>query len=468
VRRVAQVASVAAGAALLGAGIFPLASSASSGQVNIIEWVNPPAVTATKAVDAGFQRATGIQANLTTAVSRPTNYAALEKTSVEAGSADIMAVEPLQPYPPGMPTADLGSEALWGVDGVYDALNNQPWVKNMLPASKAAQTYDGKLYGENTGVYQVGIFYNKAIFAKYHLSPPRTLSQYMALSATLKKDHVTPLWYATAGGAVVYDWVLFLDSQLMAQYGNVNVDNLFWAGKAKFTDPQFVAALNNAKEITSTMEPNWQGQNWTGMPGAFASGKAAMHINGVWEVPTMVDLAASHKLGFAWGAVQIPTLFAHPATWADSHSFAIPAATFDQTPPRIPDCTTQRRKQRQRHQLDRATSSLLLASSRAVHSAVVGLERNRASLSGRSRDLARICRYALSEKEQSLSHVRTVLEGFDPKRQLARGWSLTKAVDGRVLRSVAEVSTGEAILTVLADGTVASNVENVSRVEESA
>ncbi len=121
-----------------------------------------------------------------------------------------------------------------------------------------------------------------------------------------------------------------------------------------------------------------------------------------------------------------------------------------------------------RHQLDRATSSLLLASSRAVHSAVVGLERNRASLSGRSRDLARICRYALSEKEQSLSHVRTVLEGFDPKRQLARGWSLTKAVDGRVLRSVAEVSTGEAILTVLADGTVASNVENVSRVEESA
>ena len=297
-RRVAQVASVAAGAALLGAGIFPLASSASSGQVNIIEWVNPPAVTATKAVDAGFQRATGIQANLTTAVSRPTNYAALEKTSVEAGSADIMAVEPLQPYPPGMPTADLGSEALWGVDGVYDALNNQPWVKNMLPASKAAQTYDGKLYGENTGVYQVGIFYNKAIFAKYHLSPPRTLSQYMALSATLKKDHVTPLWYATAGGAVVYDWVLFLDSQLMAQYGNVNVDNLFWAGKAKFTDPQFVAALNNAKEITSTMEPNWQGQNWTEMPGSFACGKAAMLLDGSWDMASVLQANPTMQIGY--------------------------------------------------------------------------------------------------------------------------------------------------------------------------
>ncbi len=121
-----------------------------------------------------------------------------------------------------------------------------------------------------------------------------------------------------------------------------------------------------------------------------------------------------------------------------------------------------------RHQLDRATSSLLLASSRAVHSAVVGLERNRATLSGRSRDLGRICRYALSDKEQSLSHLRAVLEGFDPKRQLARGWSLTKNGDGRVLRSVAEVSCGEGIVTVLADGTVASSVENVSRVEETA
>ena len=48
-----------------------------------------------------------------------------------------------------------------------------------------------------------------------------------------------------------------------------------------------------------------------------------MHINGVWEVPTMVDLAKKGQL-FDWGAIQIPVLFYQPATWADSHSFAIP------------------------------------------------------------------------------------------------------------------------------------------------
>jgi multiple sugar transport system substrate-binding protein len=37
----------------------------------------------------------------------------------------------------------------------------------------------------------------------------------------------------------------------------------------------------------------------------------------------MVDLAKKGQL-FDWGAIQIPTFYAHPATWADSHSFAIP------------------------------------------------------------------------------------------------------------------------------------------------
>ena len=55
----------------------------------------------------------------------------------------------------------------------------------------------------------------------------------------------------------------------------------------------------------------------------FTSGKAAMMINGVWEVPTMTDLAKQGKL-FDWGAVEIPVIFDKPCTYADSHSFAIP------------------------------------------------------------------------------------------------------------------------------------------------
>ena len=44
-----------------------------------------------------------------------------------------------------------------------------------------------------------------------------------------------------------------------------------------------------------------------------------MMINGVWEVPTMTDLQAKGKL-FNWGAIELPVIFAHPSTYADSHS----------------------------------------------------------------------------------------------------------------------------------------------------
>lgn len=48
-----------------------------------------------------------------------------------------------------------------------------------------------------------------------------------------------------------------------------------------------------------------------------------MMINGVWEVPTMTDLNAQGKL-FNWGAVELPVIFDKPATYADSHAFALP------------------------------------------------------------------------------------------------------------------------------------------------
>ena len=35
----------------------------------------------------------------------------------------------------------------------------------------------------------------------------------------------------------------------------------------------------------------------------FTSGKAALHINGVWEIPTMVDLAKKGQF-FDWGAIR--------------------------------------------------------------------------------------------------------------------------------------------------------------------
>ena len=80
-------------------------------------------------------------------------------------------------------------------------------------------------------------------------------------------------------------------------------------------DGKFLDGDNLAKATTAIAEmQKWVKSGWTpanteypASIALFTSGKAAMHINGVWEVPTMVDLAKKGKL-FDWGAVQIPTL----------------------------------------------------------------------------------------------------------------------------------------------------------------
>jgi exodeoxyribonuclease VII large subunit len=49
---------------------------------------------------------------------------------------------------------------------------------------------------------------------------------------------------------------------------------------------------------------------------------------------------------------------------------------------------------------------------------------------------------------------------LDPTRALARGWSITRDAEGRVLRSAADVGAGDELTTTLADGEVRSRVSD--------
>jgi exodeoxyribonuclease VII large subunit len=47
---------------------------------------------------------------------------------------------------------------------------------------------------------------------------------------------------------------------------------------------------------------------------------------------------------------------------------------------------------------------------------------------------------------------------LDPKNVLARGWSITRGADGKIVRNIGDVTTGEILTTVLHDGNVTSTV----------
>ena len=188
---------------------------------------------------------------------------------------------------------------------------------------KAAQGTDGKQYAVPLDIHSVILYYNKDLLKKAGLlgddGKPKGLdgvANWDAALAKLTTNGVTALSLPTADNATI--WRVFY-TLLNQQDGQL------------LSDGKFLDGDNLAKATTAIAEmQKWVKNGWapskTEYPASialFTSGKAAMHINGVWEVPTMVDLAQKGKL-FDWGAIQIPALYAHPATWADSHSFAIP------------------------------------------------------------------------------------------------------------------------------------------------
>lgn len=63
---------------------------------------------------------------------------------------------------------------------------------------------------------------------------------------------------------------------------------------------------------------------YASMVALFTAGRTAFMFNGVWEVPTLVDLQKQGKLTFDYGVAPMPKLYGNQRTWADSHQLAIP------------------------------------------------------------------------------------------------------------------------------------------------
>ena len=195
-------------------------------------------------------------------------------------------------------------------------------AKNYAPANWAAAQVDGKQYAIPLDIHSIILYYNKDLLKAAGLlgddGKPKGLDGAANFDAALKKltaNGVSGLALPNDGGTA---WRVF--------YTLLNQDNGTFFKDNKFLDGD---NLQKATDVLTEMS-GWVKNGYTpanteypASIALFTSGKAAMHINGVWEVPTMVDLQKQGKL-FDWGAVQIPVFYDHAATWADSHAFAIP------------------------------------------------------------------------------------------------------------------------------------------------
>jgi exodeoxyribonuclease VII large subunit len=66
---------------------------------------------------------------------------------------------------------------------------------------------------------------------------------------------------------------------------------------------------------------------------------------------------------------------------------------------------------------------------------------------------------AVTEAERAVDAIDARIRALDPERALARGWSITRTEDGRVVRTPDDVSSGQVLVTQLGGGEVRSTVD---------
>ncbi|MFZ6770049.1 extracellular solute-binding protein [Undibacterium sp. Di26W] len=151
-------------------------------------------------------------------------------------------------------------------------------------------TFDGKQYGvpgENIAV--AVMLYNKEIFAKYELTPPKTWDELMNVVAVLKANHIAPLALANKNkwpGSMYYAYLV--DRIGGSSVFQKAVDR---APGGSFTAPAFIEA---GKRIQDLVKAGAFAQGYNGLDyevGAsrrlLYSGRAAMELMGSWEIATI-------------------------------------------------------------------------------------------------------------------------------------------------------------------------------------
>lgn len=159
---------------------------------------------------------------------------------------------------------------------------------DLIPSAVSTiNTLDGAFIGLPSELNIEGIWYNKKLFADNGIEVPTTWAELTDAAAKLAKTGVTAF---SASGAEGWPITRLISGYLYRSVG-ANALEQVEAGKAKLTDPQYVAA---AQKIADFGDAGYFGKGVASIDydtaiAQFLSGKAAMMYMGTWALENIND-----------------------------------------------------------------------------------------------------------------------------------------------------------------------------------
>jgi raffinose/stachyose/melibiose transport system substrate-binding protein len=140
-----------------------------------------------------------------------------------------------------------------------------------------------------------GFIYNADAFKQLGLTPPKTEAEFFQLLEKIRKDgRYVPLAMGSA------------DQWEAATMGFQNIGPNYWKGedgrraliqgKAKFTDPEYVAVWKSLAKWRPYLGSGFEAQKYPDSQNLFTLGKAAIYPSGSWEI-SLFNQQAKFKMG---------------------------------------------------------------------------------------------------------------------------------------------------------------------------
>ena len=166
----------------------------------------------------------------------------------------------------------------------------------LLPSATAFMSVGNKVYGlPLLGEYTTGIYYWKPTFAKYKLGIPQTWTEFASLCKTIQsKNSAAALGMPSQDGIIpTFFWTGFMTSV----HGPSGVSAIA-EGKAKLTDPEFLAATAYMQSLVPYFAPGWASTAYINGKADFAEGKTILFEGGSADYTGFKNINPAVDLGF--------------------------------------------------------------------------------------------------------------------------------------------------------------------------
>ena len=171
---------------------------------------------------------------------------------------------------------------------VYD-LTDKVEADRFVPAALEAATFDGKIMGVPLAMDVVPVWYNKEVFEKYGVKPPKTWDEMLQAVETFKKNGVIPFALANKTKWTGAFYLMYFADRIGGEKLFENAVNR----EGSFDDPAYVKAGEYIQKLVKegAFPEGFNGLDEdTGQSRQlFYSGKAAMYVMGSWFLNNIRD-----------------------------------------------------------------------------------------------------------------------------------------------------------------------------------